>query len=86
MVQRTFPQGLAVPIADGGVDVCRAVIERNAEEGVTWVHSYVSADKRFTFGVYDAPTPEPIRKTATRNDVPIDQITRVSVLNPYFYG
>jgi hypothetical protein len=86
MVQRTFPQGLAIPIADGGVDVCRAVIERNAEEGVTWVHSYVSADKRFTFCVYDAPTPEAIRKTATRNDLPIDQITRVSVLNPYFYG
>jgi hypothetical protein len=86
MVQRTFPQGLEIPIADGGVDVCRAVIERNAEEGVTWVHSYVSADKRFTFCVYDAPTPEAIRKTATRNDLPIDQITRVSVLNPYFYG
>jgi hypothetical protein len=86
MVQRTFPQGLEIPIADGGVDVCRAVIERNAEEGVTWVHSYVSADKRFTFCVYDAPTPEAIRKTATRNDLPIDQITEVRVLDPYFYG
>ena len=86
MVQRTFPHGLEIPIADGGVDVCRAVIERNAEEGVTWVHSYVSADKRSTFCVYDAPTPEAIRKTATRNDLPVDQITEVRVLDPYFYG
>ncbi|HEX8975272.1 MAG TPA: DUF4242 domain-containing protein [Solirubrobacteraceae bacterium] len=86
MVQRTFLQGLEIPIADGGVDICRAVIERNAEEGVTWVHSYVSADKRFSFCVYDAPTPEAIRKTAMRNDLPVDQITEVRVLDPYFYG
>ena len=86
MVQRTFPHGLEIPIADGGLDVCRAVIERNSEEGVTWVHSYVSADKRSTFCVYDAPTPEAIRKTATRNDLPVDQITEVRVLDPYFYG
>ena len=62
------------------------VVERNAEEGVTWVHSYVSADKRTTFCVYDAPTPEAIRKTAARNDLPVDQITQVQVLDPYFYS
>ena len=34
---------------------------------------------------YDAPTPEAIRKTAARNDLPVDQITQVQVLDPYFY-
>jgi predicted amidohydrolase YtcJ len=86
MVQRTFPEGLQIPIATGGAEVCRAVVERNAEEGVTWVHSYVSADKRFTFCVYDAPTPEAIRKTAASNELPVDQITEVRVLDPYFYS
>ena len=57
MVQRTFPQGLEFPVADGGADICRGVVERNADDGVTWVHSYVSTDKRTTFCVYDAPTP-----------------------------
>jgi hypothetical protein len=85
MVARTFPDGLEIPIAQGGVEVCRAVIERNAEEGVTWVHSYVSADKRSTFCVYDAPTPEAVRKTAAHNELPVDQITEVRVLDPYFY-
>jgi hypothetical protein len=85
MVQRTFPQGLQIPVAESGRDRCRTVIERNADEGVTWVHSYVSADRRTSFCVYDAPTPEAIRKTAARNDLPIDQITRVQVLDPYFY-
>ncbi len=64
MVQRTFPDGLHIPIENGGADVCRTVVERNAEDGVTWVHSYVSEDKRTTFCIYDAPTPEAIRKTA----------------------
>ena len=85
MVQRTFLDGLEIPLGDGGAEICRAVIERNADDGVTWVHSYVSADKRTTFCVYDAPTPEAIRKTGARNDLPVDQITQVQVLDPYFY-
>ena len=85
MVQRTFPHGLQIPVADGGGEICRAVVERNAEEDVTWVHSYVSADKRTTFCIYDAPTPEAIRKTAARNDLPVDRITQVRVLDPNFY-
>jgi hypothetical protein len=86
MVQRTFSDGLHIPVGDGGADVCRAVIDLNAEEGVTWVHSYVSDDKRRTFCVYDAPSPEAIRKTAARNQLPVDQITQVLVLDPYFYA
>jgi hypothetical protein len=85
IVQRTFPDGLEIPIADGGIDVCNDVIEHNAQEGVTWVHSYVSDDRRKSFCVYDAPSPEAIRKTAARNHLPVDQITRVRVLDPYFY-
>jgi hypothetical protein len=85
MVQRTFPHGLEIPVADGGAEICRAVVERNADLGVTWVQSYVSADKRTTFCVYDAPTPEAIRTTAARNGLPVDQITQVRVLDPYFY-
>ncbi len=85
MVQRTVPDGLHIPIRNEGADVCAALVERNAEEGVTWVHSYVSEDKHTTFCIYDAPTPEAIRKTATQNELPVDQITQVRVLDPYFY-
>jgi hypothetical protein len=85
MVQRTFPERLQIAISDDGVELCHSMVERNAEEGVTWVHSYVSDDKRATFCIYDAPNPEAIRKTAARNRLPVDRITRVSVLDPYFY-
>jgi len=86
VVQRTFPEGLHVSVMDGGAELCRGIVERNAEEGVTWISSFVSEDKTRTFCIYDAPSPEALRKTASRNDLPVDQITRVRVLDPYFYA
>src|SRR2546423_12101167 len=86
VVERTFPDGLNIPAGGEGAAVCSAVVERNTDEGVTWVHSYVSEDRQKTFCVYDAPSPEAIRKTAVRNDLPLDRITQVRVLDPYFYG
>lgn len=52
---------------------------------MTWVHSYVSDDKHKTFCIYDGPSPEAIRQAATRNGLPVDRITRVGVLDPYFH-
>ena len=81
VVERTFPEGLRIASRwDEGV------VERNAEEGVTWIHSYVSDDERRTFCVYHAPTPEAIRKAAARNAIPVDRITHVRVLDPYFHA
>jgi hypothetical protein len=85
LVERTFPDGLAIPVNDTGAEVCLAVIGNNAQDGVTWVHSYVTGDKRKTFCVYDAPSPEAIRQAAQRNNLPVDRISQVSVLDPYFY-
>jgi hypothetical protein len=85
VVQRTFPEGLHISVVDGGAELCRRVVESNAEEGVTWISSFVSQDKTRTFCIYDAPSPEAIRKTASRNELPVDQITLVRVLDPYFY-
>lgn len=85
VVERTFPDGLNIPVDAAGASICMAVVERNADEAVTWVHSYVSDDKKRTFCIYDAPNPEAIRKTATRNSLPVNKITEVTVLDPYFY-
>ena len=85
VVERTFENGLTIQPGVDGVAVCSAVIERNADEGVTWLHSYVSDDGLKTFCVYDAPSPEAIRTTAARNRLPVDRITKVRVLDPYPY-
>ena len=84
VVERTFSEGLRITSELESVELCRSMIERNADEGVTWLHSYVSEDKRKTFCVYDGPSPEAIRKTAARNELPVERITQVRVLDPYF--
>ena len=85
LVERTFAEGLGVPAGADGAKACSSVVERNGRQGVTWVHSYVSDDKKKTFCVYDGPNPEAIRRVATKNGLPLDRITQVSVLDPYFY-
>ncbi len=85
MVERTFPDGLEIPMTEEGAATCLGVVDQNAELGVTWVHSYVSEDKTKTYCIYDGPDPESIRKAAQRNGLPLDRISKVSVLDPYFY-
>jgi hypothetical protein len=85
VIEREFPNGLVIPIDDNGARACLAVVDSNLSDQVTWIHSYVSADKKKTFCVYDAPSPEAIRRTAARSKLPVDHITEVRVLDPYFY-
>jgi Protein of unknown function (DUF4242) len=84
MVQREFPDGLGVPANADGAAAMLGIVEKNAQEGVTWVHSYVTEDKKRTFCVYDAPTPEAVRVVADRNGLPVNGIDEVRVLDPYF--
>jgi hypothetical protein len=46
----------------------------------------MSVDKRTTFCVYDAATPEAVRTTAARNALPVDSITEVRALDPSSYS
>jgi hypothetical protein len=83
LVERTYSEGFDLPTRLDGL--LAEQVERNADHGVSWLHSYVSRDKSKSFCIYDAPTPEAIRKTAARNRLPVDRITEVSVLDPYSY-
>ncbi|HEX9855930.1 MAG TPA: DUF4242 domain-containing protein [Acidimicrobiia bacterium] len=85
LVERSFPGGLDIPQNGQGHDIVGGVVANNLDERVTWVRSFVSDDRLKTFCIYDAPTPEAIRRAATTNGLPVDTITQVSVLDPYFY-
>jgi Nickel responsive protein SCO4226-like len=85
VVEREFPDGseLESGLTAAGGRECE--LERNGDLGVTWLHSYVSADRTKTFCVYDGPNPEAIRRAAARNRLPVARITQVRVLDPYVY-
>lgn len=85
IVERSFPDGLEIPTSAEGVEALDAVVRNNTEEQVTWVHSFVTRDRQKTFCVYDGPSPEAVRNAAARSGLPIDSISDVTVLDPYFY-
>jgi hypothetical protein len=85
LIEREFPEGLNIPLDETGARLCRNVIENNSEDAVTWLHSYVTPDRKRTFCLYDGPTPEAVRRAAIRSRLPITQIIEVRVLDPYFY-
>jgi hypothetical protein len=69
MVERNFAEELepSVEAADG-------INRINDQEGVRWMYSFLSADKRKTYCLYEAPSPEAIRTAATRAGLPADVI------------
>jgi hypothetical protein len=85
VIERDFPRGLQLAPNEPGRQTTDIVIANNAQQGVTWLHSYVTPDTNHTFCIYDAPSPEAIRKVAERNGLPVGRITEVRVLDPYFH-
>ena len=85
LIERSFPAGLVIPMNADGASACTQMIGINGVNGVTWLHSYVSADRKKSYCLYDAPAPEAIRQAARRNGLPITQINEISELSPYFY-
>lgn len=72
MVERTFAEQLELT----GDDV-RLIEEINADEGVRWLFSFLSADRRRTYCLYEAPSAAAIRSAAERANVPADAIVEV---------
>ena len=86
LIERTFADGLRFPIDGAGRTAAAGIIACNLEQDVTWVHSYVSTEgNKKTFCVYDGPNPEAIRRAAGKTNLPVNKITEVRVLDPYFY-
>ena len=85
LVERTFPKGFPVHAGAEGAAACLTIVDRNSDDGVTWLHSYVAEGGTSTYCIYEAPTPEAIRRTAKANGLSVDRITEVQVVDPYFY-
>ena len=81
VIERTFAEDLEV----SGEDV-RLIDEVNADEGVRWIFSFLSADRRQTYCLYEAPSPEAIVAAARRANLPADVIVEVGSASPELNG
>jgi hypothetical protein len=72
VIERQFAEQLE--LTDEGV---RLIEEINADEGVSWVTSFLTADRRRSYCLYEAQSPEPIVAAAQRAGLPADVVTEV---------
>ena len=87
LIERTIlvEKGLDLPGPDYPARARQEFIDNNREYGVTWLHSYVTPDDRRCFCLYEAPSPEAVRRAAMSNGLAIDRINEVRLLDPYSY-
>ena len=72
MIERTFAEQLELTHDD-----VKLIDEINADEGVRWLFSFLSADRRRTYCLYEAPSPDEIVEAAQRANVPVDSVVEV---------
>jgi len=77
VIERTFAEQL-----DLSADDVRLIEDVNADEGVSWLFTFLTADRRRSYCLYEAPSPDAIMEAARRANVPVDSIVEVSKLVP----
>jgi hypothetical protein len=85
IVERPFQEEFNLPCPTDTKQDRLLFIENNSLLHVVWIHSFVSPDRKKSFCLYDAPTPEAVRQAAFRNKLPVDRITEVHLLDPFLY-
>jgi len=81
VIERSFADQL-----DLTNDDVELIEEVNGEEGVRWLFSFLSADRRRTYCLYEAPSPDAIMAAARKANVPADVVVEVSPATPQFSG
>ena len=77
VIERQFAEQLNLTREDA--DAVKLI---NDDVGVNWLFSFLSADKKKTYCLYEAPSAEAIREAARRAKIPADVIVEVSELRP----
>jgi hypothetical protein len=78
LIERNFAEQVALTKED--IDgLVKPII---AEEGNNWLLSFLSADKKKMYCLYDAPNPDTILAAAKRLGMPADVITPVDEIRP----
>ena len=77
LIERNFADQLEVS-PEGAAGIMRI----NDDVGVRWLYSFLSADKKKTYCLYEAPSAEMIREAAQRNGLPADVVIEVDELRP----
>jgi len=76
MIERNFAEQLEI-----NPQAAAAVNKINGDAGVNWLVSFLSADKKKTYCLYEAPSAEAIREAARIAGLPADEIVEVGEIS-----
>ena len=77
VIERHFAEQLDPELLDR-----EGIILVNDEVGVRWIYSFLSADRKKSYCLYEAPSAEAIREAAARAGMPADVIVAVDQVGP----
>jgi hypothetical protein len=80
VIERSFAEQLELTSDD-----VRLIEDVNADEGVRWLFSFLSADRRRSYCLYEAPSPDAIVAAARRAGIPADEVVEVSRISADMY-
>jgi hypothetical protein len=81
VIERAFAERLELT-----GDSVREIEEANADEGVRWVFSFLSADRHRSYCLYEAPSPDAIIAAASRVGIPADVVVEVDQVSADMYA
>jgi Protein of unknown function (DUF4242) len=81
VIERAFAEQLELTS-----EAVKLIEEVNADEGVRWLFSFLSADRRRSYCLYEAPSPEPIVAAARRAGMPADVVVEVDRISADMYA
>jgi len=81
VIERAFADQL-----DLTSDDVKLIEEVNTDEGVRWLFSFLSADRRRSYCLYEAPSPDMILAAAKRAGIPADAVVEVNRISADMYA
>jgi hypothetical protein len=81
VIERAFAEQLELTSND-----VRLIEDVNADEGVRWLFSFLSADRRRSYCLYEAPSPDAIVSAARRAGIPADVVVEVNRISADMYA
>ena len=81
VIERAFAEQLDLTSED-----VKLIEEVNTDEGVHWLFSFLSADRRRSYCLYEAPSPDMIVAAAKRAGIPADAVVEVNRISAEMYA
>ena len=81
VIERSFAEALGID-----AELIDETQRYNDSAGLRWIFSFLSADSRKTYCLYEAPNAEALRAQAADLGLPADAIVEVTEINPTLYA